>query len=179
MEISGRAGANTDRGTVVVFLVWGIREIVWIAKLINNSVSIETSSQKSSLFRKLILKKQFYYLSYRMKCVSIRHLTRILSASEPFLSCTNQPWHAQPHWDKLINGVWLLPATRTPCASDNILCIHYTSFQITLFLQMRNAEACSELWRAGDEDKKYNPGEEKQGIKGRYLTKEYKSRSQS
>lgn len=44
---------------------------------------------------------------------------------------------------------------------------------------MRNAEACSELWRAGDEDKKYNPGEEKQGIKGRYLTEEYKSRSQS
>lgn len=48
-----------------------------------------------------------------------------------------------------------------------------------LFLQMRNAEACSELWRASDEDKKYNPGEEKQGIKGRHLIKEYKSRSQS
>lgn len=47
-----------------------------------------------------------------------------------------------------------------------------------LFLQMRNAEACSELWRASDEDKKYNPGEEKQGIKGRHLIKEYKSRSQ-
>lgn len=44
---------------------------------------------------------------------------------------------------------------------------------------MRNAEACSELWRAGDEDKKYCPGEEKQGIKGRHLIKEYKDRSQS
>lgn len=29
---------------------------------------------------------------------------------------------------------------------------------------MRNAKACSELRRAGDEDKKYCPGEEKQGI---------------
>lgn len=79
-----------------------------------------------------------------MKCVSSRHLTSILPASEaaPFLSCANQPWHVPLHRDKLINGVQLLPVTgtRTPCTSDNILHTHYVSFQITLFLQMRNAD---------------------------------------
>lgn len=79
-----------------------------------------------------------------MKCVCNRHLTSILTASEaaPFLFCTNQPWRVLLQGDKLINGAQLLPVTgtRTPCTSDNILRMHYISFQITLFLQMRNAD---------------------------------------
>lgn len=79
-----------------------------------------------------------------MKRLPNRHLTSILTASEavPFLFCANQPWHVPLHRDKLINGVWLLPVTgtRTPCTSDNILNMHYISFQIVLFLQMRNAD---------------------------------------
>lgn len=79
-----------------------------------------------------------------MKCVSNRHLTSILTASEaaPFLFCTKQPWHVPLHGDKLINGVQLLPVTgtRTPRTSDNILRMHSISFQIMLFLQMRNAD---------------------------------------
>lgn len=95
-----------------------------------------------------------------MKCVSNKHLTSILSTSEaaPFLFCTNQPWHVLLHKDKLINGMRLLPVTgtRTPCTSDNILCMHYISPQVTLFLRQRHAW---ELWVAGDKDK--DPDEEK------------------